>query len=131
MQVHRAAVGAILAGCLLAAPTTSAQEVWVKDVVNLNLRTGPGNQYRITGLLKTGDSVRIVKRAEGWTQVRQSDGKEGWVPIDKHRQTCGDVEGGHTLAWLLGIILIKGYRGFRAPGGLQMAVFAEKEFVNI
>ena len=64
---------------LLAAPT-AAQEVWVKDEVHLNLRTGPGNQYRITGLLKTGDSVRIVKRGEGWTQIRLSDGKEGWVP---------------------------------------------------
>ncbi|NNL67841.1 MAG: TIGR04211 family SH3 domain-containing protein [Myxococcales bacterium] len=68
-----------LALLLLATPAT-AQEVWVKDEVNLNLRTGPGNQYRITGLLKTGDSVRIVKRGEGWTQVRLSDGKQGWVP---------------------------------------------------
>ena len=77
---HRGVLGAFLLAFLLVAPAAHAQEVWVKDEVNLNLRTGPGNQYRITGLLKTGDSVRIVKRGEGWTQVRLSDGKEGWVP---------------------------------------------------
>jgi SH3 domain protein len=74
------AIAVFAAACLLAAPGALAQEVWVKDEVNLNLRTGPGNQYRIVGLLKTGDSVRIVKRGEGWTEVRLTDGKQGWVP---------------------------------------------------
>ncbi len=71
---------AVLLAVVGSAPQALAQEVWVKDEVNLNLRTGPGNQYRIVGLLKTGDSVRIVKRGDGWTQVRISDGKQGWVP---------------------------------------------------
>ena len=74
------ALAAILVAFACAAPAANAQEVWVKDEVNLNLRTGPGNQYRIVGLIKTGDSVRIVKRGDGWTQVRISDGKSGWVP---------------------------------------------------
>jgi SH3 domain protein len=57
-----------------------AQEVWVKDQVRLNLRTGPGNQFRIVGNLATGDSVRLVERGDGWTRVRTDEGKEGWVP---------------------------------------------------
>lgn len=80
MYVRAPAIVGILVACLLAAPGARAQEVWVKDEVNLNLRTGPGNQYRIVSLIKTGDSVRIVSRGDGWTQVRTSEGQEGWVP---------------------------------------------------
>ncbi|HKJ25591.1 MAG TPA: TIGR04211 family SH3 domain-containing protein [Myxococcota bacterium] len=52
----------------------------MKDEVHLNLRTGPGNQFRILGNLTTGDSVRIVARGDGWTHVRTDDGRDGWVP---------------------------------------------------
>jgi SH3 domain protein len=65
---------------LIAAGPVLAQEAWVKDEVRLNLRTGPGNAYRILGTLTTGDSVRILTRGDGWTQVRADDGREGWVP---------------------------------------------------
>ena len=58
----------------------AAKEVWVKDEVRLNLRTGPGNQFRIIGSLVTGDSVQLVTRGEGWTRVRLGDGRDGWVP---------------------------------------------------
>ena len=51
----------------------------MKDEVRLNLRTGPGNQFRILGSVETGDSVEILERGDGWIQVR-ADGKQGWVP---------------------------------------------------
>jgi len=70
----------LLVLAILCAPPAAAQEVWVKDEVRLNLRTGPGNQFRILGNLTTGDSVRIVERGEGWTRVRTGDGRDGWVP---------------------------------------------------
>jgi len=69
-----------LAVLLVAAPAARAQEAWVKDEVTLNLRTGAGNQYRITGTLRTGDSVRVVTRGDGWTQVRMAGGDQGWIP---------------------------------------------------
>jgi hypothetical protein len=71
---------AALAVLLLAAPVALAQESWVKDEVQLHLRAGPGNQYRITDTLKTGDSVRVLQRGDGWTLVRRPAGGEGWVP---------------------------------------------------
>ncbi len=58
----------------------AAEASWVKDEVNLQLRTGAGNAFRIVGQIKTGDSVTIVSRGEGWTQVRTDAGKAGWVP---------------------------------------------------
>ena len=70
---------ATLAAALLAAPLAHAETGWVGDHVRLNLRTGPGNQYRILGGVETGDSVEILTRGDGWTEVR-AEGKTGWVP---------------------------------------------------
>lgn len=69
-----------LALSLLPAAASRAERAWVKDEVRLNIRTGAGVQYRIIGALSTGDSVEVVSRAEGWTQVRAGDGVEGWIP---------------------------------------------------
>jgi SH3 domain protein len=69
---------ALVAG-MLSAPVARAETGWVDDQVRLNLRTGPGNQYRILGSIETGDSVQILSRGDDWVQV-SADGKQGWVP---------------------------------------------------
>jgi SH3 domain protein len=76
----RGALGAAaLAAGLAAASLASAETAWVSDLVRLNLRTGPGNQYRILASVETGDSVEVLSRGDGWIEVR-SEGKSGWVP---------------------------------------------------
>jgi SH3 domain protein len=70
---------ALLAIALLVAARASAETNWVDDQVRLNLRTGPGNQFRIVGGVETGDSVEILSRGDGWVEIR-SEGKSGWVP---------------------------------------------------
>jgi SH3 domain protein len=57
-----------------------AQSAWVKDEVHLQIRSGAGNQYRIIGRIKTGDTATILKRGDGWTRIKTADAKEGWVP---------------------------------------------------
>jgi SH3 domain protein len=57
-----------------------AQSAWVKDEVHLQIRSGAGNQYRIIGRIKTGDTATILKRGDGWTRIKTADTKEGWVP---------------------------------------------------
>ncbi|MCZ6462744.1 MAG: TIGR04211 family SH3 domain-containing protein [Proteobacteria bacterium] len=76
----RALVLAIALAALWA-NAAGAEYAWVRGEVRLNLRTGPGTQFRIVGVMKTGDGVTILKRAESWTQVRLGDGKEGWIPV--------------------------------------------------
>jgi len=81
MPIHRRHVGlGLLLATLFVAAPVAAEEVWVKDEVRLNVRTGAGSQFRITGSLVTGDSVRILERGKGWTRVRMANGKDGWVP---------------------------------------------------
>jgi len=71
---------AAIALMALSATPGQAQEAWVMDrEVNLTLRTGAGQQYRIIGTLSTGDVATILTRGDGWTKVRTADGKEGWV----------------------------------------------------
>jgi SH3 domain protein len=64
---------------MLIAPLAQAETAWVDDQVRLNLRTGPGNQYRIISSVETGDSVEVLERGDGWIQVNAA-GKQGWVP---------------------------------------------------
>jgi len=65
---------------LLAAVPALAETAWVKDELHLNVRTGPGLQYRIVGVLQTGDSVEILSRGDGWIEVRPENVDSGWIP---------------------------------------------------
>lgn len=73
------AAGVVLV-LVAAAAGASAQQAWVRDEVRLNVRTGRGTQYRIVGVVKTGDQVDILDRSDDWTQVRTPDGEAGWIP---------------------------------------------------
>jgi SH3 domain protein len=70
----------LVAPLLILAQTGHAERAWIKDELRLNIRTGAGVQYRIVGVLKTGDSVEILSRGEDWTRVRAHGGMEGWIP---------------------------------------------------
>jgi SH3 domain protein len=65
---------------LLAALPALAEPAWVTGEVRLNLRSGPGNQHQILGVLKTGDPLQVLERSEDWAKVRTAGGQEGWVP---------------------------------------------------
>jgi SH3 domain protein len=81
---RRAATFAVATGMwvfALALPATvRADPAWIRGEIRLNLRTGPGNNYRIVGSLGTGDKVDVVQRTEKWTQIRLEDGQDGWIP---------------------------------------------------
>ena len=71
----------IALGLLLGAPgAVRAESAWIKDELRLNLRTGPGVQFRIMGRMKTGDAVQVLERGDGWTKVRVPSLGEGWIP---------------------------------------------------
>ena len=80
-RIARAARRVSAAVLVFAAVAAGAETNWVKDELRLNLRSGPGNEYRIKGYIKTGDAVTILSRREGWVQVRTADAElgDGWV----------------------------------------------------
>jgi SH3 domain protein len=75
-----AAAGLVTAALLVAPGGARAEAAWIKEELRLNLRSGPGVQYRIMGVVETGDAVQVMKRGNGWTQVRVADLGDGWIP---------------------------------------------------
>ena len=57
-----------------------ADAAWVRDEIRVNMRSGPGTQYRIVQLLRSGDEIQDLGTQEDWTQIRSVDGEEGWIP---------------------------------------------------
>ncbi len=78
-------LGLAVLGLLLGSGrSASAEAGWVRGEVRLNIRTGPGNQFRIIGAVKTGDEVAVLERGEEWTRIQigteDGESKEGWIP---------------------------------------------------
>ncbi len=72
---------AVVIGFLLAAFSGWAS-VYVSDNLEAPLRTGPGTEYKIVGLLRSGQIVDVLSEKDGWSNVRLADengSKEGWI----------------------------------------------------
>ena len=71
---------ALLALALLLALPLTAGADWVRDEIRINMRTGPGLDFRILEVLVSGDRVRRIGTSSDWVHVRTAEGKDGWVP---------------------------------------------------
>ncbi len=56
-------------------PRRTTKIVW--DAVNL--REGPGLNYKVTGNIKKGTVLSVLEDKGSWLRVRSEDGKEAWV----------------------------------------------------
>jgi len=65
--------------CLLCATFAHAETRYVTDKLSIELRRGPGNEYKITRNLEAGLAVEVVEQTpDGYSRVRVGD-TEGWV----------------------------------------------------
>ena len=60
---------------------TRAQPIFTTKVVwaSVNLREGPGANYKIIGNAKKGTSLEVLKKGGDWFQIRLKNGSEAWV----------------------------------------------------
>ena len=63
----------------LGAGVAQAATRFVSDELSINLRRGAGNEFRITELLEAGERVEVLDSSNGWSRVRTSGGKVGFV----------------------------------------------------
>ena len=56
-------------------PLRVTQVVWA----NVNLRKGPGTNYKVIGNVKKGTSLKISEVKEDWLHIQLDDGSEAWV----------------------------------------------------
>lgn len=64
---------------ILPAGVHGQQTQYISDELQLDMRSGPGNQYRIQQMLSAGTEVQVLNEQDGWTQIRLSGGQDGWV----------------------------------------------------
>lgn len=84
----------LLTTLLLSSPVL-AKTVYVTDSFEAPMRTGQTNAYRIIAYPKSGSAFEEleVNKETGYTKVKSSSGKEGWIltrylvntPVAKHR----------------------------------------------
>jgi len=78
MRVFRAA--ALVAILFFSTAPALAATSWVKGDVLLNVRAGPGPEFKTLAAITTGDPVSILESRDGWTHVRSDKAGEGWIP---------------------------------------------------
>ena len=71
----------LLTGILLFAwPfAVEAQTRYIKDVISITFRTGPGGDHKVLENLESGQQVRLLKVENGWANIRLPEGETGWV----------------------------------------------------
>jgi SH3 domain protein len=65
---------------VVAASSVAEEVAYIRDEVRVNLRAGPGLQYKILAMLESGDRVVSLATQPDWVQVRTQAGTVGWVP---------------------------------------------------
>ena len=80
-RTHAYAALCLLCGICTLAPGTANAD-YVRDGLLINLRTKPGQQYKIVKTLASGDQVSRLDEVDKWIQVRVDNGERtvGWVP---------------------------------------------------
>ncbi|MCF8093731.1 MAG: TIGR04211 family SH3 domain-containing protein [Desulfobacteraceae bacterium] len=64
---------------VLAASSLHAQTHYVNDLMEITVRRGPGLDYRIIKMIKSGHKFEVLGQEKKWTNVRLPDGTTGWV----------------------------------------------------
>jgi len=67
-----------IAGWLINDRNESLEKAVVKGSV-VNIRKGPGTEYGVTGQVKSGAVLTILKSENNWYLVKLPDGKQGWI----------------------------------------------------
>ena len=63
----------------VSALSVQAASMYVTDVLQVTLRTGPSIDNKIIQMIESGQKVEVVEPGQEWSLVRLLDGKEGWV----------------------------------------------------
>jgi SH3 domain protein len=71
---------------LMLPATLFAETRYVSEIKEITLRTGPGAEYKIISMVRSGTPMTVLEETEKWTQVQLANDKEGWV-LKQYLQT--------------------------------------------
>jgi len=78
-------------------PAASNQDpatVYVSDSVEIPLRAGTSNRYKVIGSVRSGSPIEVLKvdKGKGYTQIRTPAGVRGWIRSDQLTETPSSQE---------------------------------------
>lgn len=79
MARKRLFVGLCVGAALVAMAATASAESLSPVDDPVNLRSGPGLNYPIMGLLRSGEKLPVLGSDQSWFRVRTADGREAWA----------------------------------------------------
>lgn len=56
-----------------------AETKYIRTIVRITLRTGPGSDNKIISMIKSGDPIELLESTGQWSKIRTIEGKEGWI----------------------------------------------------
>jgi SH3 domain protein len=59
--------------------TAEATTLYVSEIRELSIRTGPGSEHKIASFVSTGQPLTVLETSGDWTRIQTSQGKEGWI----------------------------------------------------
>ena len=65
--------------CLWTSQTVHAETAYISDNLRVGVRIEPGTKTAPFTVLTTGEKLTILESKEGYSRIRSSKGKEGWV----------------------------------------------------
>lgn len=69
----------LILSVLLLASSAAAETRFIYPNLDLPVRRGAGDVYRIIKMVKGGDQVEQIEEKAGWAKIRMADGSEGWI----------------------------------------------------
>ena len=70
--------GIVFLSLFLALPVL-AETLYVSDQLEIQMRSGKGNKFRIIRTLPSGTRLEVLETGNGYTRARAPSGTEGWV----------------------------------------------------
>lgn len=64
---------------MFSATEVVAESRYVIPSAEVVLRSGAGREYKVTAVVKDGESVDFIKEDDAYAMVRMANGKEGWM----------------------------------------------------
>lgn len=59
--------------------TAHAQTHYVNDIMEITVRRGPGLDYKIIKMIRSGHKLEVLGQEKQWSNVQLPDGTTGWV----------------------------------------------------
>ncbi|MCW5206005.1 SH3 domain-containing protein [Desulfobulbus sp. F5] len=70
----------LVAAALLLPVLAVAENLFVSANIDVPVRRGAGEQYKIIKMVKVSDRAELIEEKNGWAKVRFQDGMDGWLP---------------------------------------------------